>query len=77
MSWESRQRDVETATKEELANFLYDWDCGMCSAFNGSPYPPDYPRASRDVGGYRKGGKHLTFRGFKNYCESVGVFIEE
>ena len=74
MTWESRQRRVEDATESDLGNYLYDWDCGMRNAFNGTPYPTDYPRCKLSVSSYTLDGGHLCFNQFQKYCNDRGIY---
>lgn len=75
MTWEDRQRPMETATDRELYNCLFDWHCGMANAFSGSPYPSDFPM-NKERWHYTLKGKHLDFFSFQKACKERGVVLE-
>ena len=73
MTWEERQRPIETATNKELEDCLYDWTCGMNYILDGFSYPSDYPRNKSQLG-YTKKGEHLCYYSFKKECNKRGVY---
>ena len=38
------RKRLEAMDEQDLLDFYYDYDKGMANAFNGTPYPSDYPR---------------------------------
>lgn len=76
MKWKDRQRPIEHATKKEIADVYYDWDCAMYYAFNGRPYPKDYPRSKQSIS-FTYRGSHMAFNDLKNYIKKHKIEVEE
>lgn len=68
-----RPHEIGSVPKFAIENFYYNWHCGMCMGFNGTPYPSDYPRETYDVGSLTLNGKHMSFSCLDKYCKERNI----
>lgn len=67
----------EDLTDEELTKVYLDWNDNMANGFNGTNYPPDYPRSSYPAATrFTLNGKSPGFVGLAAYCKQRGIINE-
>ena len=67
--------NIEIATDEEIADTYYDWHCDMAHAFNGTPYPKDFPRDKSRRRFYEK-GMHMAFYNLSDYVKAKHIKVK-